>query len=118
MSEGSKQTFLGRYTGDKQAHEKMLTIFHHHHHHLSSRKCKLKKENANQDHTRDHLVLSGWLTSTTQETTGVGEDAEKGAPCPTAGGDANCSGGQYGGSLKIKNTTSHMIQQVRFRGCT
>ena len=47
--------------------------------------------------------LSEWLRLTTQETTDVGEDVEKGEPSYTAGGDANCcshSGKQYRGSSK------------------
>ena len=47
--------------------------------------------------------LSEWLKSTTQETTGVGEDVEKGEPSGTVGGNANwCShsGKQYGASSK------------------
>jgi len=42
--------------------------------------------------TRFHLTLSEWLKSTTQETTGVGEDVEKGEPSCTVGGNASwCS---------------------------
>ena len=47
--------------------------------------------------------LSGWLKLTTQETTGVGEDAEKGEPTYTVGGNANRyshSGEQYRDSSK------------------
>ena len=43
------------------------------------------------------LLLSEWLTLTTQETKDVGEDAEKGEPSCTFGGNANwcsCSGKQ------------------------
>jgi len=49
------------------------------------------------------LHLSEWLNLTVQETTDVGEDAEKGELSYTAGGNANlCShcGKQYGGSSK------------------
>ena len=47
--------------------------------------------------------LSEWLKLTTQETTGVGEDVEKGEPSHSVAGNANwCShcGKQYGGSSK------------------
>jgi len=47
--------------------------------------------------------LSEWLKSTTQETTGIDEDVEKGEPSCPVGGNANwCShsGKQYGGSSK------------------
>ena len=49
--------------------------------------------------------MSEWLKSTTQETTVVGEDVEKGEPSCTIGGNANwCrhAGKQYGD----KNRTS------------
>ena len=47
--------------------------------------------------------LSEWLKSTTQQTTGVGKDAEKGEHFCTGGGNGNwCSnsGKQYGGASK------------------
>ena len=46
---------------------------------------------------------------TSQETTNIGEDAEKQEPSNTVAGNANWyshSGKQYGGSSKFKNRTS------------
>jgi len=61
--------------------------------------------------------LSEWLKSTTQETTGVGEDVEEEEPLYTVGENANwCShcGKQYGGSSKVKNRSTPMIQQLHY----
>ena len=65
--------------------------------HSSSGKCKSKLQWDITSH------ISEWLISTTQETTGVGEDMEKKEPSRTVGGNANrCShcGKWYGGSSK------------------
>jgi len=53
------------------------------HHHLLSGKCKLKLP---WDIT---LHLSEWLKSETQETTGVGDNVEKGEPFCSVYGNAN-----------------------------
>ena len=73
------------------------------HHHPSSGKCKSKLQ---WDITSR---LSEWLKLTTQETTDVAGDAEKGEPSYTVGGNANWnshSGKQDGGSSKVKNRTT------------
>ena len=52
---------------------------------------------------RDHLTPVRMAKINTQETTDVGEDAEKGEPSNTVGGNANWyrhSGKQYGSSSK------------------
>ena len=56
-----------------QMHEKLLNITHHQ-----------GNANQNQDEISPHIILE-WLKLTTQETTGVGEDAEKGEPSCTKG---------------------------------
>ena len=60
----------------KQTHEKMLNI------NDRQGKCKSKLQREITSH------LSEWLKPTTQDTTGVGEDAEKGEPSRTVGGNA------------------------------
>ena len=92
MGRRHKQPFLQRRHPDgQQTHEKMLNITRH-------------QGNTNQNHNEIITSqLSEWLKSATQETTGVGEDVEKGEPSCTVGGDANwCShcGKQCGGSSK------------------
>ena len=72
-------------------HERMLSITHH-------------QGNTNQNHNEiPPHTHQKWLKLTTQETKDIGEDAEKGEPSNTVGGNANwCShyGKQYGGSSK------------------
>jgi hypothetical protein len=57
-----------------KTHEKMLTIYGH-------------KGNANQNHTRFHLISV--RTPKTPPTTNVGEDVGKKEPPNTAGGNAS-----------------------------
>ena len=56
---------------------------------------------------RYHLMLLGWLNSTTQETTGVDKDVKKGEPFYSVGGNANWC------SLLENNTEVH--QKVKNR---
>ena len=67
----SKEDIHGRQTC-----EKMLNMTHH-------------QGNPNPNHSELTSHLSEWLTSKTQETTGVDEDVEKGEPSYTVGGNAN-----------------------------
>ena len=76
--------FQRRHTDDQQTHGKVLNITHH-------------QGITNPDYNITSC-LSQWLKSTTQETTGVGEDVVKGELFCNVGGKANwCSysGEQY-----------------------
>ena len=71
------------------------------------------------------LIFSEWLKFTTQETTDVGKDVEKGEPTISVGGNANwCnhSGKQCEVPQKIKNriTTQRLYYYIfiqRIQGC-
>ena len=72
---------------------------------MANRHVSVEEDAHHQGNTKqNHSItshLSGWPESTTQETTGVGEEADKGEPSCTAGGNANWrshSGKQCGGS--------------------
>ena len=74
-----EQTFLQRGHPDgQQIPEKMVNIIYH-------------QRNVSQTYNErsPHLYLSEWLKSTMQETTGVGEAADKGEPSYSVGGNAN-----------------------------
>ena len=68
MGKRHEQTLLQRRHPDGQmTHEKMLNITHH-------------QGNINQYHNEIPPHTCQWLKLTTQETTEVGKDAEKGEP--------------------------------------
>ena len=67
MGRRHEQTFLQRrHTNGQQTHDKMLNITQH-------------QGNTNQNHNEIPTISyrSEWLKLTSQEATGVGEDAEK-----------------------------------------
>ena len=79
MGRRHEQRFLQRRHADcQQTPEKMCNITYH-------------RRNANQNYNEISLPLSEWLKSTTQETTGVGEDVEKREPSCTIGGSATAN---------------------------
>ena len=87
---GRRHRYFSRDTDGQQTHEKLLNITYYQVH---------------ASHTYNEISphLSEWLKSTTEETTGVGNDMEKGEPSCTVGVNANwCShhGKQYGVSSK------------------
>ena len=90
---------------DKQManrHKKMLNTAHH-------------QGNVNWYYNEITLHLSEWLSSTTQELTGVGKDVEKRERFCTFGGSANwCShcGNSMEVSQYVKNRTT--IQQLHY----
>ena len=59
-------------------HENMLKVTNH-----------LRDENQNDDAVPTISHLSEWLSSTNQQKTSAGEDAEKKEPSSTAGGNAD-----------------------------
>ena len=92
MGRRHEQTFLQkRHPNDQQIHEEVLNITHH-------------QGNKNQNHSEipPHSQSEG-LKLTSQEMTDTAEDADKGEPSYTVGGNASwCShsGKQHGGSSK------------------
>ena len=90
MGRRYEQTFLQRrHPNGQQTHEKVLNITQH-------------QGNTYQNHSEmPPNNQSEWLKLTSQERTDAGEDAEKGEPSYTVGGNpilCGHSGKQHGGS--------------------